>query len=168
MEQSFESNYRQIIKDYQLIIYKVCNLYVSDKSPLDELYQETMINIWRGLPHFNNESKLSTWIYRISINTCISYNRKYRTRIDTMGLTDEIVNQLSEMDDEKKTMIHRMYRLIDGLNNLDKSIILLYLEDKNYDEIAEIIGLTPTNVGSKINRIKDRLKKMNAKMNMEE
>jgi RNA polymerase sigma-70 factor (ECF subfamily) len=85
-----------------------------------------------------------------------------------MGLTDEIVNQLSEMDDEKKTMIHRMYRLIDGLNNLDKSIILLYLEDKNYDEIAEIIGLTPTNVGSKINRIKDRLKKMNAKMNMEE
>jgi len=136
-------------------------MYATKYLPIEDLYQETIVNIWKGQSQFKNESKQSTWIYRIAINSCISFSRKEQKHFNSAPITNDLEGLLEDIDLEKKQMIHRMYELIDHLSNLEKSIILLYLEKFNYDDIAEITGLTPSNVGSKINRIKEKLRKMN-------
>ena len=120
-----EQEFVALIKEYERVIYKVCYLYATPNAPLNDLYQEVVLNLWKAFPKFRRECKLSTWIYRISLNTCISFMRK-----------------------EKR------------LGQLEKSIILLYLEEKSYEEISEITGLTVTNVATKLNRIKEKLRKM--------
>ena len=105
------------------------------------------------------ECKISTWIYRIALNTCISFIRKEKNIPEIVTLTQEA--DRSEEDDETQAMLQQLYRMINRLGQLEKSIILLYLEEKSYEDISEITGLTVTNVATKLNRIKDKLKKMN-------
>ena len=154
-----EKEFVELIRRYERVIYKVCYLYTTPDATLNDLYQEVLINLWRAYPQFRHECKLSTWIYRISLNTCISYLRKTKNSLETIALTRDI--DLQEEDDETQQMLRQLYCLIGRLGDLEKSIILLYLEEKSYDEIAEITGLTPTNVGTRLNRIKEKLKKMN-------
>ena len=127
-----------MIREYERVIYKVCYLYTTPNATLNDLYQDVVLNLWRAYPKFRRECKVSTWIYRIALNTCISFIRK-----------------------ETQAMLKQLYRMINRLGPLEKSIILLYLEEKSYEEIAEITGLTVTNVATKISRIKDKLRKMN-------
>lgn len=154
-----EKEFVELIRRYERVIYKVCYLYTTPDATLNDLYQEVLINLWRAYPQFRHECKVSTWIYRISLNTCISYLRKTKNSLETIALTRDI--DLQEEDDETQQMLRQLYCLIGRLGDLEKSIILLYLEEKSYDEIAEITGLTPTNVGTRLNRIKEKLKKMN-------
>ncbi len=154
-----EKAFVELIRRYERVIYKVCYLYTTPDATLNDLYQEVLINLWRAYPQFRHECKESTWVYRIALNTCISFLRKTKNSIETVALTYDI--DLQEEDDETQQMLRRLYCLIGRLNDLEKSIILLYLDDKSYDEIAEITGLTPTNVGTRLNRIKEKLKKMN-------
>lgn len=154
-----EKEFVELIRRYERVIYKVCYLYTTPDATLNDLYQEVLINLWRAYPQFRHECKVSTWIYRISLNTCISYLRKTKNSLETIALTRDI--DLQEEDDETQQMLRQLYCLISRLGDLEKSIILLYLEEKSYDEIAEITGLTPTNVGTRLNRIKEKLKKMN-------
>ena len=152
-----------LILKYRLVIYKVCSMYATKYLPIEDLYQETIVNIWKGQNQFRNQSKQSTWIYRIAINSCISFSRKEKKYLNPSPITTDLEDLLQDIDLEKKQMIHKMYYLIECLGSLDKSIILLYLEKFNYDDIADITGLTRSNVGSKINRIKEKLCKMNKK-----
>lgn len=154
-----EKAFVELIRRYERVIYKVCYLYTSPDATLNDLYQEVLINLWRAYPQFRRECKESTWIYRIALNTCISFLRKTKHSLETVALTRDI--DLLEEDDETQQMLRRLYCLIGRLNDLEKSIILLYLDEKSYEEIAEITGLTPTNVGTRLNRIKEKLKKMN-------
>ena len=154
-----EKEFVELIRRYERVIYKVCYLYTTPDATLNDLYQEVLINLWRAYPQFRHECKVSTWIYRISLNTCISYLRKTKNSLETIALTRDI--DLQEEDDETQQMLRQLYCLIGRLGDLEKSIILLYLEEKSYDEIAEITGLTPTHVGTRLNRIKEKLKKMN-------
>ncbi len=156
-------DFESLILEYRLIIYKVCFMYATKYLPIEDLYQETIVNIWKGQDQFKNQSKQSTWIYRIAINSCISFSRKEKRYLNPYPITTDLEDLLQDVDAEKKQMIHRMYELIEQLGNLDKSIILLYLENFNYDDIAEVTGLTRSNVGSKINRIKEKLCNMNKK-----
>lgn len=110
------------------------------------------------------ESKISTWIYRIALNTCISFIRKEKNIPEIVTLTQE-VNWMTDEQDELQVMLKELHQLINRLGQLDKSIILLYLEEKSYEEIAEIMGLTVTNVATKLSRIKDKLRKMNVENN---
>lgn len=158
-----EQQYKEVIHTYKLVIFRVCTMYASEKAPVMDLYQETLINIWKGYPKFRGESKLSTWIYRVAINSCITFMRKERNAPEYVHINEQIENYLPQESDEKKEMLKQLYRMISKLEPLEKSIILLYLEEKNYDEISEIVGLSSTNVGTKINRIKEKLKKMNKK-----
>ena len=112
-----------------------------------------------SVPKFRRECKISTWIYRIALNTCISFIRKEKNIPEIVTLTQEA--DRSEEDDETQAMLQQLYRMINRLGQLEKSIILLYLEEKSYEDISEITGLTVTNVATKLNRIKDKLKKMN-------
>ena len=156
---SIEQEFLSVVREYERVIYKVCYLYTTKNAPLGDLYQEVVLNIWKAYPKFRKECKVSTWIYRIALNTCISFIRKEKNIPELVTLTRE-ADWMTEDSDPLTEMLRELYRLINHLGQLDKSIILLYLEEKSYEEIAEITGLTVTNVATKLSRIKDKLKKM--------
>lgn len=158
---TIEQTFLAFIRQYERVIYKVCYLYTTPHATLSDLYQEVVLNLWKAYPRFRQECKLSTWIYRIALNTCISFIRKEKNVPEIVALTQEADWMAADDEDEWKEMIRQLYRMIGRLGQLDKSIILLYLEEKSYEDIAEITGLTVTNVATKISRIKDKLKKMN-------
>ena len=160
MEQTVEQEFITVIRSYERVIYKVCYLYTTPSAPLSDLYQDVVLNLWKAFPKFRKECKISTWIYRIALNTCISFIRKEKNVPEIVALTRE-ADWMTEEKDELTEMLRQLYRMINQLGQLDKSIVLLYLEEKSYEEIAEITGLTITNVATKLNRIKDKLKKMN-------
>lgn len=154
-----EQEFMQIIRDSERIIYKICYMYTTPQVSLNDLYQEVVLNLWKAFPKFRHECKTSTWLYRIALNTCISYFRKEKNTPDFVTLTNE-ADQLTDENDPVQEMLRQMYRMISHLRQLDKSIILLYLEDKSYSEMAEITGLSVTNIATKLSRIKEKLKKM--------
>lgn len=154
-----EQEFVALIKEYERVIYKVCYLYATPNAPLNDLYQEVVLNLWKAFPKFRRECKLSTWIYRISLNTCISFMRKEKNIPEIVSLTPAEADHSEEWD-ETQAMLRQLYRMINRLGQLEKSIILLYLEEKSYEEISEITGLTVTNVATKLNRIKEKLRKM--------
>ena len=153
-----EQTFIQMIQANERIIYKVCSFYVSEQSPMEDLYQDTVLNLWKCFPKFRNESSYSTWIYRIALNSCISILRretKHRRQIP-LALSEEIVFEPDNMEEE----IRELYRLIYRLKDLERAIILLWLEEKSYREIAEITGLSLSNVATKLKRIRESLKTM--------
>ena len=151
--ENVEQEFLSVIREYERVIYKVCYLYTTPNATLNDLYQEVVLNIWKAFPKFRRECKISTWIYRIALNTCISFIRKEKNIPEIVTLTQEA--DRSEEDDETQAMLQQLYRMINRLGQL------LYLEEKSYEDISEITGLTVTNVATKLNRIKDKLKKMN-------
>jgi len=164
MKDHTEQEFLSVIKEYERVIYKVCYLYATKNAPLNDLYQEVVLNIWKAFGKFRGESKISTWIYRIALNTCISFIRKEKNIPEIVTLTQE-ASWMTDEQDELQVMLKELHQLINRLGQLDKSIILLYLEEKSYEEIAEIMGLTVTNVATKLSRIKDKLRKMNVENN---
>lgn len=156
--ENVEHEFIAMIKANERVIYKVCYLYTTPRNTLNDLYQEVVLNLWKSFPKFRQECKVSTWIYRIALNTCISFIRKDKNVPEIVSLTLE--NDRTDDDDETEAMLRKLYRMINQLGQLEKSIILLYLEDKSYEEISEITGLTVTNVATKLSRIKEKLRKM--------
>ncbi len=150
-----EQRFLRLIDENRSIIYKVCYLYAKDEEHLKDLYQEMLINLWRGLANYKGEAKLTTWVYRVCINSCISFHRKHREPADTLPI-ETLVNTLP--DGENRTaQLREMYRLINRLNALEKAIILLWLDERTYEEIAEVTGFTRNNIASKLKRIKEKL-----------
>ena len=160
MNVNTEQEFLSVIKEYERVIYKVCYLYTSRNATLNDLYQDVVLNLWRAYPKFRGECKISTWIYRIALNTCISFIRKEKNVPEIVTLTPYEREWMTEEQDSFQLMLKELYYLIGQLGQLDKSIILLYLEEKSYEEISEITGLTVTNVATKLNRIKEKLRKM--------
>jgi len=153
-----EKRFIEMIKQNERVIYKVCSFYASDDEPLSDLYQDVVCNLWTAYPKFRGECSISTWMYRIALNTCISnFRKKKRTpqSIDLSGLQDAFIQP-----DDFTAEIKEMYRLIRQLRNLERAIILLYLEEKSYQEIADITGLSLSNVAVKLKRVKEKLVKM--------
>lgn len=153
-------NFLEIIEINKGILYKVANSYCKNIDDRKDLIQEIIIQLWKSFDNYNKKFKYSTWMYRISLNVAISFYRKDTTRkrisnpltIDIIDFTD------TEMSDEKETNLGKLNQIISKLNDLNKALMLLYLEEKNYKEISEIIGITESNVATKINRIKDKIK----------
>ena len=160
MNVNTEQEFLSVIKEYERVIYKVCYLYTSRNATLNDLYQDVVLNLWRAYPKFRGECKISTWIYRLALNTCISFIRKEKNVPEIVTLTPYESEWMTEEQDSFQLMLKELYYLIGQLGQLDKSIILLYLEEKSYEEISEITGLTVTNVATKLNRIKEKLRKM--------
>lgn len=150
-----KKEFAELVNRYKDVIFKVCYVYAS-REELEDYYQEVLIQLWRSLPKFRNESKMSTWIYRISLNTCISYVRKNK-KVNKVSLIDL---DFIDNDIEKKYYIDELYLLINRLNKFEKAIILLWLEERDYEEIASIVGISKNNVAVKLNRIKEKLRKM--------
>lgn len=155
-----KEQYIKIIGDHRNLIYKICFAYCSDPEDRKDLQQDILVRLWHGLPQFDGRVKLSTWIYTVSLNTAISFYRKERKRNANQSVNTVIFSlpDNSGMEAEKKEEIEQLYRFIEELKELDKALILLYLDDVKYSEISQIIGITESNVATKINRIKKKLK----------
>jgi RNA polymerase sigma-70 factor (ECF subfamily) len=155
-----EMEFEKIINDNQAIINKVCFGYTNNLEDRNDLRQEIIIQIWKAYPKFNYQSKISTWIYRIALNTAISnFRRNKRNNVSNELLSAhyKIPEEANNIELEEK--IVKLYQLIHRLDDLEKAIMMLYLDDNSYCDIAAIVGITETNVATKINRIKAKLKK---------
>lgn len=151
-----ESEFVRVIKEHEGLILRVARVYTDDREERRDLYQEIVFQLWKSFDSFRSESKVSTWMYRIALNTSISHlhRRKKKWNHVSMDVSFDIVEDTDASADQMETM----YRHIRALGDIEKAIVLLYLEGKTYDEIAAVTGFTPTNVGVKLNRIKQKMK----------
>lgn len=133
-------------------------MFSNNTEEVADLFQEILINLWKGFPKFRGESNLRTWIYRVSLNTCISYERKKTRRPDTLPLTMEI-NLFEDSDDDSR-QVQMLRERINRLGPFDRAIVLLWLENMTYDEIGAIVGISAKNVSVRLVRIREQLKKM--------
>lgn len=158
MERDHE--FMRLLKENKGIVYKICNSYCSDKDDRNDLAQEIIYNLWKSFGNFNNAFKFSTWMYRIALNVAISFYRQEKKFKNHDSVSEGLI--VFEDDPEVKNDVENNLQLLQGfineLREIDKAIILLYLDEKSHKEIAEITGFTETNVATKINRIKDRLR----------
>lgn len=150
-----EQEFVALVDGYKRVIYKICYMYADDDDHFKDLYQEVLINLWRGFEGYEGAGKLSSWVYRIGLNTCISYFRKYKKMGE--GISLELIWGMQTETDDRSGQLKEMYRLINRLNKLEKAIILLWLDEKSYDEIAEITGLSRNNIATKLKRVKEKL-----------
>jgi len=150
-----------IVTSNQGIIHKVCSIYCDTLEDREDLFQEVVAQLWRSYPTFRSESKVSTWMYRVALNTAITHFKKSNRRPDK-GQYDNSLLQIEDdcYDETFDEQVKLLHSAIAKLTGIEKSIILLYLEDKPYEEIAEIIGITQNYVRVKMNRIKGKLKKL--------
>ncbi len=156
-----EKEFLQIIQKNQGIIHKVCNIYCDTDDDRNDLFQEIVAQLWKSYPSFRNESKISTWMYRVALNTAITTFKKSKRRPDQSSLTYENFQiEEEKYDNETEENIKILHKAIQQLTGIEKSIILLFLENKKYEEIAEITGITQNYVRVKMNRIKKKLKKL--------
>lgn len=152
------------IQENEGLIYKVASFYTDCKDDRDDLVQEIIFNLWKSFETFKHKSSWSTWMYRIAMNVAIFYLKKNKRKVTTVSVDLEVLNfPETEMNDsEEKLQI--LQKHIKGLNLFDKGILMLYLDNKSHEEIAEIIGISKSNVGTKLSRIKIKLKQEISKL----
>jgi|GEM_PF-27949 len=151
--------FTSVLDSHKGIIYKIAKAYSADEEDHKDLMQEIIVQIWNSFERYNNQYKYSTWIYRIALNVAITvYRKNSLRRSKSIPLTDNATNFSDEETNEKEQDIQLLYKVIHGLSNLDRALMLLHLEQKNYSEIAEIMELTETNVATKLSRIKKVIK----------
>lgn len=150
-----------MVKEYRKTIYTVCYFFSKDTEEVNDLYQEILINLWRGFPNYRGESSLKTWIWRVSLNTCSNQERKKKSRIQTVPLSIDI--DLYNDEDAGSRQIQMLYDRINRLDVFDRAIILLWLENMTYQDIADVVGISVSNITTRLFRIKEQLKSMSNK-----
>ena len=152
-----QKRFEQMVNQSKGTIYTVCYMFSKDSDEVADLFQETLINLWKGMPEKDEISNIKGWIYRVSLNTCISLNRKKKSR-PTVPLTMDI--DLFESKGEKEQQVEMLHKRITRLQPFDRAIVLLWLEDISYEEIGLILGITAKNVSVRLTRIREKLKQM--------
>ena len=156
-----ETEFVALLDEHQNIIHKICRLYTNNEVEHEDLFQEISIQLWRSYNRFEGKSKFSTWMYRVGLNTAITLYRKEKKRLNTQPLNDQFTAiAQEEYNAQVDEQMAWLYQKIKDFSEIDKALVLLYLEDKRYDEIAETLGISAGNARVKMNRIKERLKKM--------
>lgn len=157
LNETAHNDFITLITQNEKLIYKVCNLYASGTADLRDLFQEIVLQAWISYPKFNQASKISTWLYRVAINTALNHKRKEQKLVHMHDIDAfaELEDKIQQPYAENYKIMHR---LITTLPALEKALILLYLEEKSHQEIAEIMGLSVSNVGTRLGRIKEKLK----------
>ncbi|OJW57385.1 MAG: RNA polymerase subunit sigma-70 [Sphingobacteriales bacterium 50-39] len=156
-----QEQFVKLVQEHRSLLYKVCRIYCFTETDRQDLFQEMVIQLWKSYPGFRGESKFSTWLYRIALNTAISDLRKQRRRPSTTS-TDEIPPSLPEMTwpGEEEQQLQQLYAAINRLSDVEKALVMLYLEDRSYEEMEEIMGINQNNLRVKMNRIREKLRKM--------
>lgn len=158
--------YKTSILPFAGIIIKLCRAYTNSQEDFDDYYQEVCLQIWRSKDNFRKESQWSTWIYRVTLNVCLTLLKKKKNRGQHF-VSDSIPAEVTEDSNRfPDDALNQLYDAIRKLSEIDRAVILLYLDEKSQKEIAEIIGTNPNNIGVRVKRIKTRLKKiMDGKIN---
>ena len=157
--QERERDFAAMVREHKQTIYTVCYMFSQDEDEVADLFQDTLINLWKGYDSFRHEAKPETWIYRVALNTCLSAERKKKSRLQRIELSME--QNLYQDDSRSAIQIRQLHDRIQRLDVVDRAIILLWLEDLSYEEIASIVGISVKNLSVKLVRIKDQLKQMN-------
>lgn len=155
---TLEDQFTKMIRENEDIIFKVSTVYTRSLEDQQDLYQEIVIQLWKAFGTFRQASQLSTWIYRIALNTAITRLRKEKRRSEHVPIDKVVLQYADGSDPFFEEQIKQLYRYIEKLNDMDKGIILLYLESKSHEEIAGIIGISTSNVGTRISRIRQKMK----------
>lgn len=159
MSKDLEHAFVTELENNQNIVHKVCTLYTNDKDAHNDLFQEITIQLWKAYPKFRGEAKFSTWMYRVALNTAITLYRKSKKRVQTLDYESVIFKiKADEYDETEEQQLKLMYKAVKQLNDIDKALVFLYLEDKNYTEISETLGISEVNARVKMNRIKTKLR----------
>jgi RNA polymerase sigma-70 factor (ECF subfamily) len=159
VQKDLESKFLVDFEKNQNIVHKVCRIYTTNQDAHNDLFQEVTIQLWKNYSKFRGEAKFSTWMYRVALNTAISLYRKSTRTIKTLDISDVSYKvQSLEYDDTEEQQLKSLYKAIQGLSDIEKALIFLYLENKPYKEIAEALGITQVNARVKMNRAKDKLR----------
>ncbi|RNI31582.1 RNA polymerase sigma factor [Rufibacter latericius] len=153
-----QEQFTHVIQENKGLILKIAAMYTNTLDDRKDLQQEIVFQLWKSYASFKQESKLSTWMYRVALNTAISQLQQTKRRVSTTPLELDADGLAEEYDKAEEEQIQQMHAQIQSLNLLDRGIILLFLEGKKYDEIAAIVGITSSNVGTRISRIKEKLR----------
>jgi RNA polymerase sigma factor (sigma-70 family) len=156
-----EKEFVELINNHRALIFKVCNLYCHNAENSRDLFQEVVLQLWKSFPGFRKQAASSTWIYKVALNTAISNFRKEirKPAQQFLSSTELDIPDISPPGNEEENS-HLLKEAINGLSEIERAIILLYLDEKSYDEISEIIGISTNNVGVRLNRIKNKLSKI--------
>jgi RNA polymerase sigma-70 factor, ECF subfamily len=154
-----EKEFTELLHQNQGIVHKICNLYFNNRLEKEDYQQELIIQLWKAFPGFKHQSKFSTWMYRVCLNASIDIIRKEKSQPKFVKIDSHDINKIPEIKDEPDTNQEKLYRAIHRLSEIDKAIITLYLDEFSYTEIAEIVGISESNTGVKINRIKTEILK---------
>ena len=154
-----EREFESLVKEHSRIINKVSYFYATGKVPFDDLRQEIHVNIWLGLKQFRGDCKLSTWVYWVAVNSALMAIRSSKSNIETVSVDFGLLDISSEIDDAQKENLQALHSLINRLEDIEKAVILLWLDEYSYDEIADTLGLKRNTVAVKIHRIKEKLSK---------
>lgn len=146
--ETLEKDFANIVRKHKSTIYTVCYMFSQDNDEVEDLFQETLINLWKGFAQFRGDSSPATWIWKVSLNTCISFDRKKRRRGESVPLSMSI--NLFEDDDNDSRQIEMLRKRINQLGPFDRAIVLLWLENLSYEEIGEIVGITAKNVSVRL------------------
>lgn len=151
-------NFDAFIKEYNNVIFKVCYSYTDNREDFEDYYQEVCYQLWRSIDSFKGDSKLSSWVYRVALNVCFLQLKRKKRNIKTSNF--EYIDIVDNNSNDKEESIQLLYASIRELLPAERALIILFLEDKSYKEMAEILGITVTNIGARINRTKNKLKKI--------
>ena len=161
MEKELEHQFVTNLERDQNIVHKICRIYTNDQASHNDLFQEITIQLWKAYPKFRGEAKFSTWMYRVALNTAITLYRKKKRGIQTQDYDSVHFRiKVEEYNDETEQQLSLLYNAVKELNDIDKALVFLYLEDKNYKEISETMGISEVNARVKMNRVKTKLKKI--------
>lgn len=152
-----EKEFTNLINKYRALIFKVCNIYCGDVESRKDLFQEIVLQAWKSYPNFRKDAGASTWLYRIALNTAISNFRKESKKPDSLPLTTATFEIPDLASNDEKENLPAMQEAISKLTDVEKAVILLYLDEKSYEEMSDIIGITISNVGVRLTRIKNKL-----------
>ena len=158
-----EKQFGKHIKEHELLIYKICRIYAYTDADRQDLFQEIVIQLWNAFPKFKGDSKLSTWLYRVAINTAITGLRKKKNFIESYEHAALPTNISDDSSVHLEERLHEMYKAIEQLNQIEKAIVMFYLEDKSYEEMEEILGISQGNLRVKMNRVKEKLRNLTKK-----
>jgi RNA polymerase sigma-70 factor (ECF subfamily) len=159
LDKQLEHSFVEQLEKHQNIVHKVCRLYTNNQEAHNDLFQEITIQLWKAYPKFRGDSKFSTWMYRVGLNTAITLYRKSKRSIQTQEFESiQFKIKSEEYDDTEEQQLKLLYKAVHQLNDIEKALVFLYLEDKNYSEISETLGITEVNARVKMNRVKTKLK----------
>ena len=159
MKKQLEHEFVSNLEKHQNIVHKICRMYTNDQDSHNDLFQEITIQLWNAYPKFRGDSKFSTWMYRVALNTAITLYRKSKKELHTQNYDDISFKIKAEAyNDEVEKQLQLMYKAVKELNDIEKALVFLYLEDQSYREISDMLGISEVNARVKMNRIKKTLR----------